>query len=77
MPRYCAGAFSLSFASGREDVDLRQVVPQPHLVVIEVVRRRDFHAAGTEGRVDVTVGNHRDGAAGERQLQLPCQPMPW
>ncbi len=29
---------------GREDVDLRQVVPLAHLVVVEVVRRRDLDA---------------------------------
>ena len=38
---------------GREDVDLRQVVPLAHLVVVEVVRRRDLHAAGAERGIHV------------------------
>ncbi len=37
-------------------------------VVVEVVRRGDLHAAGTESRIDVGVGDDRDIAPGERQL---------
>ena len=37
--------------------------------VVEVVRRRDLHAAGTEFTVDVFVGNHRNQAVGERKLE--------
>ena len=40
------------------------------LIVVEVVRRGDFHAAGTEGLVDVFVGNDRNRAAGQRQYYL-------
>ena len=52
-PAERAGTLSLSLRVRREDVDLRQVVPLADLVVVEVVRRRDLHAAGAEGRVDV------------------------
>ena len=35
--------------------------------VIEVVRGRDLHAAGTELAVDIAVGDDRNRAAGERK----------
>ena len=54
----------------REDGDRRQLVPLADGVVVEVVRRGDLHAAGAEILVDVVVGDHRNGAAGQRQVQL-------
>ena len=43
-----------------EHIDQRKIVPLADLVVVEVVSRCDFHAAGTEGRIDVRVRNDRD-----------------
>jgi hypothetical protein len=40
------------------------------------VRGGDLHAAGTELGVDVVVGDHRDGAAGQRQLDLLPDQVP-
>ena len=51
-----------------EDVDHRQRMPLADRVVVEVVRGRDLDHAGAEGLVDVVVGDHRDAAAGQRQL---------
>ncbi len=51
-----------------EDADHRQAVPQADLVVVEVVRGRDLHAAGAELGIDVFVGDDRDRAAGQRQV---------
>ena len=45
---------------GSEDVDHRQAVPLAHLVVVEVVRRRDLHAAAAERRIDIRVGDDRN-----------------
>ncbi len=50
----------------RENVDLRQAVPLAHCIVVEIVRRSDFHAAGAEYRVHVFIGDHGNGAAGKR-----------
>ena len=45
-----------------------------HFKVVEVVRRRDLHAARTEFAIDVFVGDHGNFAVGERKLQgLPDQ----
>ncbi len=52
------------------DVDQRQVVAAADLVVVEVVAGGDLDAAGTEGRVDVGVGDDRHQATGERQAHL-------
>ena len=49
------------------DVDERQAVPLAHLVVVEVVRRRDLDAAAAESRIDVAVGDDGEFALGERQ----------
>src|SRR5690606_241847 len=57
-------------AVGRQDVDQRQLVALADLVVVEVVRRGDFHAAGTELRIDVAVGDDRDAAVTKRQLDF-------
>ncbi len=51
-----------------EDVDLWQVVALADFVVVEIMRRRDLHAAGAEFLVDVLVGNDRNLSAGERQF---------
>ena len=53
-----------------EDRDRREAVALADLPVVEVVRRRDLHAAGAEGLVDVGVGDDGDRAAGERQRDL-------
>ena len=53
----------------REDRDQRQLVAHADRVVIEVVRRGDFHAAGAEFAVDVVVSDHRDLTPGQWQLQ--------
>ena len=39
-------------------------------VVIEVVCRCDFHATAAEFLVDIVISDHRNAAAGERQLNL-------
>ena len=46
----------------------RQSMTLADRVVVGVVRRRDLDDAGAELAVDVRVGDHRDLAAGERQL---------
>ena len=46
-----------------------EVVTLADLKVIEVVSRRDLDATRTEVLVDVLVGNHRNFAIGERQLE--------
>ncbi len=43
-----------------EHADLRQAVALADFVVVEVVRRRDLHAARAELRVDVLVGDDRE-----------------
>ncbi len=53
----------------RHDVDQRQRVAPADLVVVEIMRGRDFHAAAAELRVDVFVADHRDLACRERQAQ--------
>ena len=53
-----------------ENVDDFQVVALADLVVVEIVRRRDLDAAGTEFRVHVVVGNDGYAAAGQRQLDF-------
>ena len=50
-----------------EHINQARVVAFADFVVVEVVRRRDFHAAGAEVFFNVFVGNHGDGAAGQRQ----------
>ncbi len=55
-----------------QDGDRRQAVPLSDLPVVEVVRRRDLHAAGAERLVDVRVGDHRNRAPGQRQRDLPA-----
>ena len=52
----------------REDADRLQAMALADLVVVEVVCRSDLDRAAAELRVDVLVGNDRDGASGKRQL---------
>ncbi|RMQ40687.1 hypothetical protein ALQ05_101874 [Pseudomonas amygdali pv. mori] len=51
-----------------EDVQQRQVVAFADFIVVEVMRRGDFHAAGAEFRVAVVVRDDRDAAAYQRQF---------
>ncbi|MDT4818223.1 hypothetical protein FQZ97_513140 [compost metagenome] len=51
-----------------EDVDQRQVVALADFIVVEVVGRGDLHAAGAELGVAVLVGDDRDAAAHQGQL---------
>ena len=62
-----------------EDVHQRQIVPHADFIVVEVVRRRDFHTAAAEFAIDVLVGNdgdvffdqwQPDAAANERLVAL-------
>ena len=41
-----------------------------HFIVVEIVRRGDFHAAGAEIFFHIFIGNHGNAAAGERQQQF-------
>ncbi len=61
---------------GRQHVDQRQAVALADLVVVEVVGRRDLHAAAAEGRIDVIVGDDRDLAPGQRQAQGLAHEVP-
>ena len=55
---------------GRKDVDSIQPVPLAHLIIVEVVRRRDLEAAGAELRIDIVIGDDRDAPIGQRQRDL-------
>ena len=46
-----------------------------HFKVVEVVRRRDLHAARAEFAVDVFVGDHGNLAVGERKFQRLADQM--
>ena len=37
-------------------------------IVVEIVRRRDFHAAGAEFRIDIGIGNDRNAASTQWKL---------
>ena len=52
----------------REHADHRQAMALAHGIVVLVVRGGDLHHAGAEGAVDVFIGNHRDFALAQRQL---------
>ncbi len=54
----------------------RQVVALPDLEVVRVVRRGDLHRAAAELGVHVLVGDDRDLAAGQRQLDLGADQVP-
>ncbi len=49
-------------------VDHGQTVAAAHLVIVEIVRRRDLDAASAEFSIYIIVGNDRDLPAGEGQL---------
>ena len=53
----------------RQDTDRVQLVSLSDRVVVEVVRRRDLHAAGTEFAVHVIIGDDRNLAICEWQSQ--------
>ena len=50
-----------------EHINQARVVAFADFIVVEVVRRRDFHAAGAKIFFNVFVSNHGDGAAGQWQ----------
>ena len=54
---------------GGEDVDARKAMATAHLVVVEVVGRGDLQAARAELLVHHLIGDHRDGAARQGQIQ--------
>ncbi len=54
----------------------RQPVTLPDVVVVEVMGRRDFHAAGAEGRIDIVVGDDRDPPPDDRQDNLLADKVP-
>ncbi len=53
-----------------EDLERSEPVPRADFVIVEIVRRRDLHAPGAECLVDGGVGNDRNPAPGERQLDF-------
>ena len=55
------------------DGEVRQAVALADLEVVRVVGGRHLDRAGAELGVDVLVGDDRDPAAGERQLDLACR----
>ncbi len=59
-----------------QDVDERQVVAAPHLVVVEVMGRRDLHGPGAELALHVLVGDDRQAPAEERQDRLAADQRP-
>ena len=63
-----AGAAAADDGALVEDRGHRQAVPAADLEVVGVVRRRHLHRARAERRVDVGVGDHRDRAPDDRQL---------
>jgi hypothetical protein len=52
----------------RQDGDHWQTVALANSVVVEVMCRRDFDAAGAEFEIDVAVGDDRNFAIGQRQF---------
>ncbi len=69
------GSVVVDLGVERQDADLRQLMALAHRIVVEVMRRRDLDAAGAEGLVDVVVGDDRDFAIGERQLERLADQM--
>ena len=58
-----------------EHINQVRVVAFADFVVVEVMRRCDFHATGAEVFFNVFVGNHGDGTAGQRQNQFLSNQM--
>ena len=50
------------------DSDLRQTMAFPHLKIIRVMGRCDFHTSCPEFHVDIRICNYRNLTAGQRQL---------
>ena len=61
---------------GRKDVDLLESVALACLVVVEVVGGGDLHAAASEGGIHQLIGNDRDAAMDERQIDFPADECP-
>ena len=59
-----------------EEIYFFQVVPLADLVIVEVVRRGDFHATAAELRIDIVVCDNRDAAAGQRKIDHAADEMP-
>ena len=57
----------LEMRLGVKHVDERQIMPTPHLEVVEVVRRRDLDRTGAFLRIGVFVGDDRNAPADQRQ----------
>ena len=53
-----------------EHINQARVVAFAHFIVVEIVRGRDFHAAGAEIFFHIFIGNHGNAAARERQQQF-------
>ena len=49
-----------------KDVDQRQIVASAHFVIVKVVCRGDFYAAGTEFTIHIVIGNYRNAPADQR-----------
>ena len=60
---------------GRQDVEHRQVMALAHVIVGEVMRRRDLDATGAELAVDEVIADDRDQAAGDGQADLFADQM--
>ena len=52
----------------RENADRFETVTGTDGVIVEIMRRSDFHATGSEFLVDVLVGDDRDFTIGQRQF---------
>ena len=62
--------FSQYFGFQIKYINQAGVVALAHFIVVEIVRGRDFHAAGAEIFFHIFIGNHGNAAAGERQQQF-------
>ena len=61
---------------GREDVDDGELMTLADFVVVEIVRRGDLHATGSELRINVGITDDRNRSIGQRQPQLLSDEMP-
>ena len=59
-----------------KDIDQRQLVPLTHLVVVEIMGGGDLNAAGTEGRIDILIGNNRNLTPHQRQADGSSNQVP-
>ena len=60
----------------RQDVDRRKLVALADLEVVEVVRRRDLHRAGSLFGIGIFIGDDWDFPADDRQDQILAHQMP-